>query len=77
MTKNKAINQLKSLIEHFNNGANDVNNDDIDAIKYILNYINKPTIDISSTIDLDPNKIFESLATVNAGSVSRTMGGRI
>lgn len=77
MNKEKAINQLKSLIEHFNNGSNDINNDDIDAIKYILNYINKSTIDISSSIDLDPNKIFESLATVNAGAVSRTMGGRI
>lgn len=41
MTKDKVINQLKSLIEHFNNGANDINNDDIDAIKYILDYINK------------------------------------
>ena len=77
MNKEKAINQLKSLIEHLENGARDINNDDIDAIKYILAYINKSTIDISSSIDLDPNKIFESLATVNAGAVSRTMGGRI
>lgn len=77
MNKDKAINQLKSLIEHLENGARDINNDDIDAIKYILDYINKPTIDISSSIDLEPNKIFESLATVNAGSVSRTIGGRI
>lgn len=55
MTKEKAINQLKSLIEHFNNGARDINNDDIDAIKYILDYINKPNINISSTFDLDSN----------------------
>ena len=41
MNKEKAINQLKSLIEHFNNGTRDINNDDIDAIKYILDYINK------------------------------------
>lgn len=77
MSKEKAINQLKSLIEHFNNGANDINNDDIDAIRYILDYINKPNINISSTIDLDPTKMFDSLATIDAGSVSRTMGGRI
>ena len=77
MNKEKAINQLKSLIERFDNGAKDINNDDIDAIRYILDYINKSNINISSTIDLDPNKIFESLATVNAGSVSITMGGRI
>lgn len=55
MTKEKAINQLKILIEHFNNGARDINNDDIDAIKYILDYINKPNINISSTFDLDSN----------------------
>lgn len=48
MNKEKAINQLQSLVEHFENGSNDINNDDIDAIKYILDYINKPTIDISS-----------------------------
>lgn len=76
MNKEKAINQLKSLIEHLENGARDINNDDIDAIRYILAYINKSTIDISS-VDLDPNKTFESLATVNSVSVSRTMGGRI
>lgn len=77
MNKDKAINQLKILIEHFNNGARDINNDDIDAIKYILDYINKPTIDISSSVNLDPNKIFESLATFDTGSVDRTMGGNI
>lgn len=77
MNKEKATKQLKSLIEHFENGARDINNDDIDAIKYILDYINKPLIDISSTFDIDPNKAFESLATINTGSVSRTMGGNI
>ncbi len=77
MNKEKAIKQLKSLIEHFENGARDINNDDIEAIRYVLDYINNPIINISSTVDLDPTKIFENLATIDAGSVSRTIGGRI
>lgn len=77
MNKEKAIKQLKSLIEHFNNGARDINDDDIDAIKYILDYINKPIINITTSVDLDPKKVLESLATIDVGSVSGTIRGRI
>lgn len=36
MAYEKSIEQLKSLIEHFNNGGNDFNATDIEAIKYLL-----------------------------------------
>ena len=36
MTYEESIEQLKSLIEHFNNGGNDFNATDIEAIKYLL-----------------------------------------
>lgn len=36
MTTKKSIEQLKSLIEHFNNGGNDFNATDIEAIQCLL-----------------------------------------
>ncbi len=36
MAYEESIEQLKSLIEHFNNGGNDFNATDIEAIKYLL-----------------------------------------
>ena len=36
MTTKENIEQLKSLIEHFNNGGNDFNATDIEAIKFLL-----------------------------------------
>ena len=36
MTTKENIEQLKSLIEHFNNGSNDFNATDIEAIKFLL-----------------------------------------
>lgn len=36
MAYEESVEQLKSLIEHFNNGGNDFNATDIEAIKYLL-----------------------------------------
>ena len=36
MLYEESIEQLKSLIEHFNNGGSDFNATDIEAIKYLL-----------------------------------------
>ena len=36
MTYEESIEQLKSLIEHFNNGGNDFNATDIEAIQFLL-----------------------------------------
>ncbi len=36
MNAKESIEQLKSLIEHFNNGGNDFNATDIEAIKFLL-----------------------------------------
>lgn len=57
MNKKKSIKQLKSLIEHFNNGARDINDDDIEAIKYVLGYVKAASIDL--------NELFERMALIN------------
>lgn len=57
MIKDKAIKQLESLIEHFNNGARDINNDDMDAIKYVLGYANAASIGF--------NELFKRMALIN------------
>lgn len=61
MLYEESIEQLKSLIEHFNNGGSDFNATDIEAIKYLLKQSKKQ----KEVIDIFLNKIDKNKMLLN------------
>lgn len=51
MDYEESMEQLKSLIEHFNNGGSDFNATDIEAIKYLLKQSKKQKEVIDNAIE--------------------------
>lgn len=56
MTTKESIEQLKSLIEHFNNGGNDFNATDIEAIQFLL----KENQELKGELELYENGVYFS-----------------
>lgn len=57
MDYEESMEQLKSLIEHFNNDGNDFNATDIEAIKYLLKQSKKQKEVIDKAIEYIENDL--------------------